>query len=60
MAAALGRGGATGSPFLTALDDALYTRWPSAARTGYVPSDEDAEDAEDPAQREERAFEDDA
>ena len=34
-------------PFLTALDDALYTRWPSAARTGYVPSDEDAEDAED-------------
>jgi len=39
-------------PFPNAVDDALYARWPSATRTGYVPPDEDAEDAEDPVQQE--------
>jgi hypothetical protein len=38
-------------PFPSKVDDALYARWPSAARTGYVPPDEDAEDAEDPVQQ---------
>lgn len=50
MAAALGWRGR--QPFPTAVDDALYARWPSAAHTGYVPPDEDAEDAEDPGQQE--------
>ena len=39
-------------PFPSEVDDALYARWLSATRTGYVPPDEDAEDAEDPAQQE--------
>jgi len=49
MAAALGW--RDRQPFPNAVDDALYSRWPSATRTGYVPPDEDAEDAEDPAQQ---------
>ena len=39
-------------PFPDAVDEALYARWPSATRTGYVPPDDDAEDAEDPAPQE--------
>jgi len=49
MAAALGW--RDRQPFPSEVDDALYARWPSAARTGYVPPDEDAEDAEDPVQQ---------
>lgn len=50
MAAALGW--RDRQPFPTAVDDALYARWPSAARTGNILPDLDAEEAEDPAQQE--------